>query len=49
MKAIKQVLRQDKEPYHIPKRVQDVIPIKRKMMPSYVMNSGSSSGSEMSR
>ena len=29
MKAIKQVLRQDKEPYHIPKRVQDVIPIKR--------------------
>ena len=29
MKAIKQVLRQDKEPYRIPKRVQDVIPIKR--------------------
>ena len=29
MKAIKQVLRQDKEPYHIPKRVQDVIPIKQ--------------------
>ena len=29
MKAIKQVLRQDKEPYHIPKRVQDIIPIKR--------------------
>ena len=29
MKAIKQVLRQDKEPYRIPRRVQDVIPIKR--------------------
>ena len=29
MKAIKQVLQQDKEPYRIPKRVQDVIPIKR--------------------
>ena len=29
MKAIKQVLRQDKEPYRSPKRVQDVIPIKR--------------------
>lgn len=29
MKAIKQVMRQDKEPYRIPKRVQDVIPIKR--------------------
>ncbi len=29
MKAIKQVLRQDKEPYRIPKRVQDVIPIKQ--------------------
>lgn len=29
MKAIKQVLRQDKEPYRIPKRVQDIIPIKR--------------------
>ena len=29
MKAIKQVLRQDKEPYRIPKRVQEVIPIKR--------------------
>ena len=29
MKAIKQVLRQDKEPYRIPKRVQDDIPIKR--------------------
>ncbi|MEF2837045.1 MAG: DUF87 domain-containing protein [Oscillospiraceae bacterium] len=29
MKAIKQVLRQDNEPYRIPKRVQDVIPIKR--------------------
>jgi len=29
MKAIKQVLRQDKGPYRIPKRVQDVIPIKR--------------------
>ncbi len=29
MKAIKQVLRQDKEPYRIPKRVQDVILIKR--------------------
>ena len=29
MKAIKQVLRMDKEPYRIPKRVQDVIPIKR--------------------
>ena len=29
MKAIKQVLRQDKEPYRIPKRVQDLIPIKR--------------------
>lgn len=28
MKAIKQVLRQDKEPYRIPKRVQDIIPIK---------------------
>ena len=29
MKAIKQVLQQDKEPCRIPKRVQDVIPIKR--------------------
>ena len=29
MKAIKQVLRQDKEPYRVPRRVQDVIPIKR--------------------
>ena len=29
MKAIKQVLRMDKEPYRVPKRVQDVIPIKR--------------------
>lgn len=29
MKAIKQVLRQDKERYRIPKRVQDVIPIKQ--------------------
>ncbi len=29
MKAIKQVLRQDREPYRIPRRVQDVIPIKR--------------------
>lgn len=29
MKAIKQVLRQDKEPYRIPKRVQDLIPVKR--------------------
>ena len=27
MKAIKQVLRMDKEPYRVPKRVQDVIPI----------------------
>lgn len=29
MKAIKQVLRQDKEPYRIPRCVRDVIPIKR--------------------
>lgn len=29
MKAIKQVLRQDKESYRIPRRVQDVIPIRR--------------------
>ena len=29
MRAIKQVLRQDKEPYRVPRRVQDVIPIKR--------------------
>ena len=29
MKAIKQVLRQDKESYHVPRRVQDVIPIRR--------------------
>ena len=29
MKAIKQVMKKDQEPYHVPKRVQDVIPIKR--------------------
>ncbi len=29
MKAIKQVLQKDQEPYRVPKRVQDVIPIKR--------------------
>ncbi len=29
MKAIKQVLRQDRESYRIPRRVQDVIPIRR--------------------
>lgn len=29
MKAIKEVLRQDKESYRIPRRVQDVIPIRR--------------------
>lgn len=29
MKAIKQTIQKDKEPYHIPRRVQDVIPIKR--------------------
>ena len=29
MKAIKQVLRQDKEIYRVPRRVQDVIPIRR--------------------
>ena len=29
MKAIKQVLRQDRESYHVPRRVQDVIPIRR--------------------
>ena len=29
MKAIKQVLRQDKESYRVPRRVQDVIPIRR--------------------
>lgn len=29
MKAIKQVIQKDKEPYHVPSRVQDVIPIKR--------------------
>ena len=28
MKAIKQVLKKDQEPYRVPKRVQDVIPIK---------------------
>ena len=28
MKAIKQVMKKDQEPYHVPKRVQDVIPIK---------------------
>lgn len=28
MKAIKQVMRKDQEPYRVPKRVQDVIPIK---------------------
>lgn len=29
MKAIKQVMKKDQEPYRVPKRVQDVIPIKR--------------------
>ena len=29
MKAIKQVVKKDQEPYRVPKRVQDVIPIKR--------------------
>lgn len=29
MKAIKQVMKKDHEPYRVPKRVQDVIPIKR--------------------
>ena len=29
MKAIKQVLRQDRESYRVPRRVQDVIPIRR--------------------
>lgn len=29
MKAIKQALKKDQEPYRVPKRVQDVIPIKR--------------------
>ena len=29
MKAIKQVMQKDKEPYKVPKRVQDLIPIKR--------------------
>jgi len=29
MKAIKQVLQKDQEPYRVPRRVQDVIPIKR--------------------
>ena len=29
MKAIKQVLQKDKEKYRVPKRVQDLIPIKR--------------------
>lgn len=28
MKAIKQVMKKDQEPYRVPKRVQDVIPIK---------------------
>ena len=28
MKAIKQVMKKDHEPYRVPKRVQDVIPIK---------------------
>ena len=29
MKAIKQVMRQDREGYRVPRRVQDVIPIQR--------------------
>ena len=29
MKAIKQVLQKDQEPYRVPRRVQDIIPIKR--------------------
>ena len=29
MKAIKQVVQKDQEPYRVPRRVQDVIPIKR--------------------
>ena len=28
MKAIKQVMKKDQEPYRVPKRVQDAIPIK---------------------
>lgn len=27
IKSIKAIMRQDREPYHIPRRVQDVIPI----------------------
>ena len=27
IKSIKTIMRQDREPYHIPRRVQDVIPI----------------------
>lgn len=29
MKAIKEVMRKDNEPYHIPRSVQNLIPIKR--------------------
>ena len=29
LKTVKSLLRQDKEPYHVPQRVQDVIPIRR--------------------
>ena len=29
LKTVKTLLRQDKEPYHIPRRVQDFIPIRR--------------------
>ena len=27
IKSIKAIMRQDREPYHVPRRVQDVIPI----------------------
>ena len=29
LKTVKSLLRQDKEPYRVPQRVQDVIPIRR--------------------